>query len=180
VSADDQRTVSTDDQRTPRLRQGALIAAGSAVALGIVMFVMKWYGVDEIPGRVTAHKPLAYAENAWHGLHFVRWLVLLTVVVAIGSVLLHGSQRAHGAKTNTGALVAGLGALTSAVLIVRVLIDLPSRNAVVDQKLGAFIGVLCALGIALGGYESMLEERARGKRAGPSSRAARRASAPPG
>jgi hypothetical protein len=45
---------------------------------------------------------------------------------------------------------------------------------------GAFIGVLCALGIAVGGYESMLEERARRKRGGPSSRAAKRASVPPG
>ena len=38
--------------------------------------------------------------------------MLLTIVVAIGSVLLHGSQHAHGAKTDTGAVVAGLGALT--------------------------------------------------------------------
>jgi hypothetical protein len=41
-----------------------------------------------------------------------------------------------------------------------VLIDLPSSNQVVDQKFGAFIGVLCALGIALGGYEAVREDRA--------------------
>jgi hypothetical protein len=165
---------TTDGQRTPRLRQGAMIAAGSALVLLIVMFAMQWYGVDEMPGRVSAHKPLSHAENAWHGLTLVRWLMLLTIGVAVGSVLLHGSQRTHGAKTDTGALVALLGALTAAVLIDRVLIDLPSANAVVDQKLGAYIGILCAIGIALGGYESMLEERARARRAGPSSRPPRR------
>jgi hypothetical protein len=157
---------SSDGHRAPRLRQGALITAGSALALLVVMFAMEWYGVDEMPGRASAHKTLSHAENAWNGLTIVRWLMLVTIVLALGSVLLHGSQRTHGAKTNTGALVALLGGLTAVVLIDRVLIDLPSSNAVVDQKLGAFIGVLSAVGIALGGYESMLEERARGRRAG--------------
>jgi hypothetical protein len=168
---------TSEVQRTPRLRRGALIAAGSAVALGIVMFAMAWYGVDEIPGRVPERMPLTHAVNAWHALSLIRWLMLLTVVVAIGSVLLHGSQRAHGAKTDTGAVVAALGALTAAALIVRVLIALPSASSVVDQKLGAYIGLLCAVGIALGGHEQMLEERARRARAAPGSRAARRVSA---
>jgi hypothetical protein len=30
---------------------------------------------------------------------------------------------------------------------------------VVDQKLGAFLGVLCALGVAYGGLESLRGER---------------------
>ena len=36
-----------------RLRQGALITVVSALVLLIVMFATKWYGVDEIPGRVA-------------------------------------------------------------------------------------------------------------------------------
>jgi hypothetical protein len=170
-------TEPTEGQRTPRLRKGALIAAGSALALLIVMFAMEWYGVDEVPGQVSAHNPLTHADNAWQELTIVRWLMLLTIAAAVGSVLLHGSQRAHGAKTDTGAVVAALGALTAAVLIDRVLIDLPSANSVVDQKLGAYIGILCAIGIALGGYEQMLVERARRRRAAPGSRLSRRVSA---
>lgn len=177
AATDTPAQTTSEVHRAPRLRQGALIAAGSAVALGIVMFAMAWYGVDEIPGRVPARMPLTYAVNAWHALSVIRWLMLLTIVVAIGSVLLHGSQRAHGAKTDTGAVVAGLGTLTAAALIVRVLIVLPSANSVVDQKLGAYIGLLCAVGIALGGYEQMLEERTRRARAVPGSRASRRVSA---
>jgi hypothetical protein len=165
---------STDGHRAPRLRQGALITAGSAVVLLVVMFATKWYGGDEVPGKVSAHEPLTYAENAWHGLTIVRWVMLVTIFVALGSVLLHGSQHAHGAKTNTGALVAVLGGVTAVLLIYRVLIDLPSANAVVDQKLGAYIGVLAAVGIAFGGYESMLEERARGRRLATAARAPRR------
>lgn len=154
----------TDAPRAPRLRPGALITAGSALLLLIVMFVLEWYGVDEVPGRIATRTQVTHAVNAWHALTIVRWLMLATIAIALGSVFLHGSQRSHGSKTNTGALVAVLGTITTAVLIDRVLIDLPAPNSVVDQKLGAFVGVLAALGIALGGYESMLEERERARR----------------
>ena len=116
---------------------------------------------------------MTHAANAWHALTIVRWLMLVTIIVAVGTVLLHGSQRSHGTKTNTGPLVAVLGSITAAVVIYRVLIDLPSAGSVVDQKFGAIIGVLAAIGIALGGYESMLEERERAKRAGHGSRASK-------
>jgi hypothetical protein len=165
----------TAETATPRqrlrLRKGALITAGSALVLLVVMFATKWYGVDEIPGRVGTRTQVTHAANAWHALTIVRWLMLATIIVAVGTVLLHGSQRSHGTKTNTGPLVAVLGSITAAVVIYRVLIDLPSGGSVVDQKFGAIIGVLAAIGIALGGYESMLEERERAKRAGHGSRA---------
>ncbi|MFI5038981.1 MAG: hypothetical protein ACHQCG_03500 [Solirubrobacterales bacterium] len=165
----------TAETATPRqrlrLRKGALITAGSALVLLVVMFATKWYGVDEIPGRVGTRAQVTHAANAWHALTIVRWLMLATIIVAVGTVLLHGSQRSHGTKTNTGPLVAVLGSITAAVVIYRVLIDLPSGGSVVDQKFGAIIGVLAAIGIALGGYESMLEERERAKRAGLGSRA---------
>jgi hypothetical protein len=135
------------------------------------MFATKWYGVDEIPGRVATRTQITHAANAWNSLSIVRWLMLATIVVAVGSVLLHGSQRSHGSKTNTGALVALLGSITAVVLIYRVLIDLPSAGSVVDQKLGAIIGVIAAVGIAIGGYESMLEERERARRGVHTSRA---------
>jgi hypothetical protein len=157
--------------RRLRLRQGAVITAGSALLLLVVMFATKWYGVDEIPGRVATRTQVTHAANAWHALSIVRWLMLATIIVAVGSVLLHGSQRTHGSKTNTGPLVALLGSITAAVLIYRVLIDLPAAGSVVDQKLGAIIGVIAAIGIAFGGYESTLEERERARRAVHSSRA---------
>ena len=134
-------------ERAPRLRlrQGALISAGSALVLLIVMFATKWYGVDEIPGRVATRTQVTHAANAWHALSIVRWLMLATIIVAVGTVLLHGSQRSHGTKTNTGPLVAVLGSITAAVVIYRVLIVLPSAGSVVDQKFGAIIGVLAAI-----------------------------------
>jgi hypothetical protein len=140
-----------------RIAHGELLSACSAVALLVAMYALKWFGVDGIPGRTPS---LAWAVNAWHGMTLVRWVMLATIAVAVGAPLLHATQRSHGAKTNTGGAVLALGALTSGMLIYRVLIDLPAANQVVDQKLGAFVGLLCALGIALGGYESAREDRA--------------------
>jgi hypothetical protein len=156
----------------PRVRRtghGELLSAASALALLIVTFALKWFGVDGVPGRTRS---LAWAENGWQGMALVRWAVAATIVTALGAPLLHATQRSHGAKTSTSLVVLGLASLTSLLLIYRVLVDLPSSNQVVDQKLGAFLGVLCALGITLGGYEAVRQERAA--RAAPAAHRARR------
>jgi hypothetical protein len=141
-------------------RAGELTSAGSALLLLAIMFALKWYGVVGI-AHGTEGSGVSSAENAWQALTGLRWLMLLTIFVALTAVILHISQRRHGAQTNTGALVAALGTITAAFLVNRVLIDLPSPDAVVDVKLGGFVGLICAIGIALGGYESSREEIAR-------------------
>lgn len=140
-----------------RLLHGERLAAVSAVALLVVMFAFKWFGVDGIPGRTRS---LVWTEDAWNGLTLIRWVMLLTILVAAASPFLHATQRTHGTKTSTSMAVATLGSLTSLLVIYRVAVELPASNQVVDQKLGAYLGVLCALGIALGGWEAVREERA--------------------
>jgi len=151
-------------RRTPRVHRGELISVCSALLLLIIMFALEWYGVDEMPGPDTARSGLSHAENAWHALTVVRWVMLAAIAVSLGSVVVHATQRSHGVKTDTGLLVWLLGSATAALLVYRVLIDLPSPNSVVDQKLGAYLGLLSAVGIAYGGFESMREERLRGGR----------------
>jgi divalent metal cation (Fe/Co/Zn/Cd) transporter len=152
--------------RPPRIRVGALVSATSALALLVIMFATKWYGVAGVPDPSAVRPAVSTAENAWHGLTVTRWVLLATIVAAIGAVVLHASQRRHGNKTDTSLIVAALGALSSVLLIYRVLIVLPSANRVIYQKLGAFLGLLCALGIAWGGYEAIREQRARIRAAG--------------
>ncbi len=145
----------------PAGRRGELISAGSALLLLGIMFVTEWYGVAGVPDPSYARPAVSTAENGWNGLSVVRWVLLVTIIVAVGAVLLRVSQREHGTQTDTSRLVAALGALSSLLLIYRVLIDLPSGGKVIDQKLGAFLGLLCALGIAWGGYESIVAQQAR-------------------
>jgi hypothetical protein len=148
------------EQRPPphRVRRGELVSAGSSLLLLISMFALGWYGVAGIPGRSAR---LTSVENGWQGLGVVHWVMLLTVLVSVGSVVLHATQQSHGSQTSTGLLVTTLGAATAALLAYRVLIALPSPDRVVDQKLGAIVGLASALGIALGGYDFTRDERVR-------------------
>ena len=154
---------------------GELISAVSALALLVILFATEWYGVAGVPDPSAARPALSGVESGWNGLPVVRWVILLTVLVAVGSVILHASQRAHGNRTETGLAVFALGVLTSLLLVYRVLIALPSSEKVLDQKLGAVLGLAFALGIALGGHESLVELRDR-RRATP--RVRHRARAP--
>jgi hypothetical protein len=147
------------------------VSVASALGLLVLMFLTKWYGVAGVPDPSAARPALSTAENGWDGLSVVRWVMLVTIIAAVGSVVLHVSQDSHGTQTDTSRWVAGLGALTSALLVYRVLIALPAASEVIDQKLGAVLGLLCALGIAMGGWESMREQRVR---AGSASRRRRR------
>ena len=124
-----------------------------------IMFLLEWYGTVGLPR--SRRSGIETAVNAWKELTIARWLILLAVIVALGSVILHATQKSHGAKTDTSVLVAAMGTLVSIVLAYRVLINLPHPSSVVDIKIGAYLGLLAALGIALGGYDSILEERAR-------------------
>jgi hypothetical protein len=171
--------MSEGEQRppAPRIRRGAVLSSVSALALLIVMFAFEWYGVAGVPDPSAARPAVSTAENAWHGLPIVRWVMLAAIVVTLGSLALRASQRSHGTKTDTSRIVAALGALTSVLVLYRVLIDLPAPDQVLDQKLGAFLGLMCAVGIAVGGWESVRERReGRGELVRRSRRARRFAS----
>jgi hypothetical protein len=141
-----------------RVHVGELISSGSALALVVLLFAVKWYGIAGVPDPSYARPAISTAENGWDALSAVRWVILATVLVALGSVFLHASQRRHGARTDTSRIVTAAGALTSVLLVYRVLIALPN-GAAIDQKLGAILGLFCALGVAVGGIESIEERR---------------------
>jgi hypothetical protein len=160
-----------DQRPPPRIYRGAVLSSASALALVVVMFALEWYGVAGVPDPSAARPAVSTAENGWNGLPIVRWAMLATILLTLGSLVLRASQRSHGSKTDTGRLVAAFGALTSILLTYRVLIVLPASDRVLDQKLGAFLGLLCAFGIALGGWESVREQRE--ERVGPAHRSRR-------
>jgi hypothetical protein len=144
------------------VHRGEFASAASAAVLFGLMVTVAWFGVNQPPGKANGAERVT-TETGWDGLTIVRWLMLLTIAAAIGSLLLHVSQRSHGVSTDTHAAVTVLGALTAIALTIRVLIDLPSAASVVDQKLGAYLGLLAAYGIALGGYHALRESRAQSR-----------------
>jgi hypothetical protein len=124
----------------------------------IVTFGMKWYGIVALP-RSADRAGIQGATSAWTQLTLARWLILAAVLVTAGSLALHMSQRTHGSQTDTSRIVTVVGTVTALVLGYRVLIQMPAPHSVIDAKLGAYLGVLAATGVALGGYESMLAQR---------------------
>jgi hypothetical protein len=140
------------------LARGELPGAVFALALLVSMFALKWFGVD---GRPTARGANVRAEDAWNGLTLVRWLIVLTVIVVFAALALHLAQRRHGVRTDTSLTVAALATLTALAIAYRVLIDLPDPSSVVDQKLGALVGLACALGLAACSWETVRDLRTR-------------------
>jgi hypothetical protein len=138
-----------------------MISAGCALALLILLLATAWYGVAGVPDPTYARPAVSGTETGWGALPVVRWVIVVTAIVAVGTVVLRISQREHGRQTDASRLVTTLGLICSALLIYRVLIVLPSSDKVLDQKLGALLGLACALGIALGGHESIVERRSR-------------------
>jgi hypothetical protein len=144
------------------LTWGELIAAGSAAVLAILMFATRWYGVAGLPGTSSRAEAVS-TQNAWSALTVVRWEMLLTIAVALGAVAIHLRGPSRSVIALVRLAVAALGSLTALLLTYRVLIELPSPPQVVDQKLGAVLGVISAYGVAIGGYEAIREQRARSR-----------------
>jgi hypothetical protein len=143
------------------LTRGETIGALSALALLVLMFAFAWYGVDGIPGRPGSSGALSGTENAWDGLTALRWLMLLTALLALAAPAIHLRRPSRQAVAGFRLAVLATSTLTAALTAFRVLIALPSGDRVVDQKLGAVLGVIAALGIAYGGYDAVREQRAR-------------------
>lgn len=161
---------SAGRHRAARVHVGELISTASALALLVLLFALKWYGVAGVPDPSYARPAVSGTEDGFTGLPVTRWVLLVTIAAVLGSLAVHASQRAHGARTDTSRLIAALGTLSFLLLVYRVLIVLPGSGTVIDQKLGAVLGLLAGLGIAWGGYESIREQRAR-TAGGPAHRA---------
>lgn len=144
--------------RPGRAPAGELTSALSALVLVIVTFGTKWYGIVALPHSAD-RSGIQGATSAWTQLTLARWLIVASVIVAAGSIALHISQRTHGSQTDTSLLVTTVGTITAVVLGYRVLINMPAPHSVIDAKFGAYLGVLAATGVALGGYESVLAQR---------------------
>jgi hypothetical protein len=152
-------TGRTGPHRAPK---GELISAGAALLLVIVMFAFKWYGMDGIPGRSALYRTV----NAWHSLSIVRWLMLATVLAALLTPLAHALRGWARHGLDAGLAVTLLAAITAVLLVYRVMIALPSARAMLDQKLGAYLGLLATVAIALASYDGFRVARGRREGAG--------------
>jgi hypothetical protein len=124
-----------------RLRRGELLAGAGAVLLLVFLLAANWYGHG------------AQARTGWQALTTLRWLLVVTILAAFALVVTQTVRRAPAIPVTLSVIVTVLGLISVLALIYRVLIS-PAAH----EQAGAYLGLLSALALALGGYLSMREE----------------------
>jgi hypothetical protein len=131
-----------------RLRIGEMVVAAGAAVLFLVMF-LDWYGVEGT----------SVAANAWQVFTWVDLYLFLTIIVALGLAILTMTQRTVALPVSASVLVTALGALATLLILYRI-INQPGPNELISVQIGAYLGLLAAATITLGGYLSMRDEGA--------------------
>ena len=151
-----------------RLRGGELVAGVSAVLLLAFMFV-PWYGVKVALLRGPGATLVGADANPWDAFTVIDIYLLLTSLVALALVVFQMTQRAPAIPVSMSVVTTVLGAVAVVLILVRIL-DPPGVSglpALVASRLertvkpGAFLGLLSALGIAVGAWMSLREEGIR-------------------
>ena len=147
-----------------RLSTGEKIAAGSAVLLFIFMF-FDWFGVEVSSVEGFSGAIPGSGGSAWDALDVIPIFLMLTIVVAIAVAVIRLTDADLEPPISMNAVVAGLGGLSVLLILFRI-ISPPGVDSFggveIDTtlKLGIFLGLLAAVGIAYGGYSAMREEGA--------------------
>jgi hypothetical protein len=154
---------------TSRLSTGDIVAGAGGLVLLLSLF-LPWYGVDVSVAGFSA----SGSVDAWEAMSFIDILLFLVAVVAIGVPV----ARASGSMPDDvpGSIVLLAVGVLGLVLVVWRLIDIPAPDVPtvakdsVDfgRKIGIFVGLIGAAGIAYGGWRANAEsERNPGRAAVP-------------
>jgi hypothetical protein len=142
-----------------RLRPGELIAAAGGVALLVVMF-LHWYaagGTTQVAGRDIE---VSVGFTAWQAFAFTDIVLALAALTAIGLAVVTATRSSPALPVAASVITATVGALATLLVLYRIL-NQPGPNEFIEVKLPAFLGFLCVLAIAAGGWHSMRDERWR-------------------
>ncbi|MGZ6674687.1 MAG: hypothetical protein ACXVFM_20295 [Solirubrobacteraceae bacterium] len=145
-----------------RLRAGEWTAACGAAALLVTLF-LPWFGI-ELPGPsgnlVNSFLAEAGGTSGWNTL---GWLVIVLALAAVGCAawlaIANATGRPVAQAVAASVLTALAGTLAVIVLALRVLVFQPGPNDLVVLRYGAWLGLLAALVLAIGGWWAMKDER---------------------
>jgi hypothetical protein len=140
-----------------RLRRSERISSISAIALLICMFLFKWYGVS-VSG--VAGIDISESRSGWDVFTNSRWVWLITIIVALAGAAITTGALEFQSPIEPAPVTAGLGALSTLLILYRIvhhpLADVAGFHAGI--KIGIWLALIAAGGIAYGGYLAMQEE----------------------
>ncbi len=124
-------------------RADAVGVLGACGLLGC-LFALRWFGAVA-PARGLVPTGRLLALGAWGELAVVSWLLVAAAALALVRALLGRRGRQALAVPALALSAAAAGALAY-----RVLLDPPQAGRIVDVKLGGYLGLLCAVALAVG------------------------------
>ncbi len=142
-----------------RLRAGELIAAAGGVALLVVMF-LEWYaagGTTKVAGR-DIHISVGF--TAWEAFGVTDILLALAALIAIGLAVLTATRRSPALPVAASVITATTGILATLLVLYRIL-NQPGPNELIGVDAGAWVGLAACLGVFLGAWLSLSDERSR-------------------
>jgi hypothetical protein len=145
-----------------RLRAGEWTAAAGAAGLLVTLF-LPWFGI-ELRGPAGSLVDAGLAEeggtSGWSNL---GWVTIALVLAAIGCaawlVVANVVPRPVAQAVAASVLTATAGTLAFVALALRALVFQPGPNDIVGLRYGAWLGLLAALVLALGGWWATKDER---------------------
>jgi threonine/homoserine/homoserine lactone efflux protein len=149
-----------------RLRAGEWTALAGAVALLVALF-LPWFDV-EIPEPQGQGFVLnivhTYSTGSWgSGWDALGWLAIAIALAAVGCAawlaFANATGRPVAQSVAASVLTATAGTLAFVVLALRALVFQPGPNAFVVLRYGAWLGLLAALILAVGGWWAIKDER---------------------
>jgi hypothetical protein len=141
-----------------RLRAGEWTAAAGAGALLVTLF-LPWFASPAVVFLNTG-QVFEDAENAWSSL---GWVTLAFCLAAIGCgawlAIANTTNRPVAQIVAASVLTPTAGTLAFVALALRALVFQPGPNDLVVLRYGAWLGLLAALVLALGGWWAIKDER---------------------
>ncbi len=152
---------------TSKVSFGEMVAGVSGALLLVFMVALDWWGYDISGGG----DQVSSGGSAFQWLSFLDIILALIALIAIGVAVARATDSMPSElPAPPGLIVAGAGALAVLIILFRILVpgDGPAGDLgdLIDidatRKIGAFLGLLAAGGIAYGGWTAM-NERASGQ-----------------
>jgi hypothetical protein len=146
-----------------RLRAGEWTAALGAAALLVTLF-LPWFDV-ELPAPASGNLVTAVLVEGGgtSGWDTLGWLVLVLALAAVGCaawlVLANAIPRPVAQAVAASVLAATVGTFAFLALALRVLVFQPGPNDFIVLRYGAYLGLLAALILAIGGWLASKDER---------------------
>ena len=141
-----------------RVRAGELVAGAAGVVLLASMF-LNWYSVtNEI--LFGASDGQTRDVSAWGAFSVVDVLLALVALLGIALALSEVIGRGPALPVAIGVITTTL-ALAGTLLLVYRILNQPGPNDLISVELGAYLGLLASLGVFLGAWLSLSDERPR-------------------